>query len=102
MRSVEPREVFEEGFHIPLMRFMRDGVPDATLIKLLRTNVRTPDQTMGDIWALVGAVELMAQRLVATLGGIRPGRCPRRSPTSCSPAPRRRCATAIRALPEGT
>src|SRR3954465_11494701 len=52
VRSVEPREVFEEGFHIPLMRLMRDGVPDATLIKLLRTNVRTPDQTIGDIWAL--------------------------------------------------
>ena len=43
VRSVEPREVFEEGLHIPLMRFMRNGVADATLIKLLRTNVRTPD-----------------------------------------------------------
>ncbi len=67
VRSVEPREVFEEGFHMPLMRLERDGVADATLIKLLRTNVRTPDQTLGDIWALVGAVELMAQRLLATL-----------------------------------
>ena len=51
--------MFEEGFHIPLMRFIRDGEPDATLIRLLRTNVRTPDQTMGDIWALAGAVELI-------------------------------------------
>jgi N-methylhydantoinase B/oxoprolinase/acetone carboxylase alpha subunit len=67
VRSVEPRQVFEEGFHIPLMRFMRDGEPDRSLIKLLRTNVRTPDQTIGDIWALVGAVELMAKRLAATL-----------------------------------
>jgi N-methylhydantoinase B len=33
----------------------------------LRHNVRTPDQTLGDIWALVGAVELMAARLAATL-----------------------------------
>jgi len=30
VRSVEPREVFEEGLHIPLMRFMRNGVADAT------------------------------------------------------------------------
>src|SRR5258708_6732489 len=51
VRSVEPREVFEEGFHIPLMRLIRDGVPDATLLKLLRTNLRTPDQTVGAIWA---------------------------------------------------
>ena len=67
VRSVEPREVFEEGLHIPLMRFMRNGVADPTLIKLLRNNVRTPEQTLGDIWALVGAVELMARRLVTTL-----------------------------------
>jgi len=67
VRSVEPREVFEEGLHIPLMRLMRSGIVDVTLVKLIRTNVRTPDQTLGDIWALVGAVELMAKRLVATL-----------------------------------
>src|SRR5262249_4603538 len=67
VRSAEPRPAFEEGFHIPLMRFIRAGAPDQTLIKLLRTNVRTPDQTLGDIWALVGSVELMARRLEATL-----------------------------------
>ena len=33
-------------------------IADATLIKLLRTNVRTPDQTLGDIWALVGAARI--------------------------------------------
>jgi N-methylhydantoinase B len=71
VRSVAPREVFEEGFHIPLMRLIRHGVPDATLLKLLRTNVRTPDQTVGDIWALVGAVELMDKRLDATLDEYR-------------------------------
>ena len=42
VRSVEPREVFEEGLHIPLMRFMRDGVADATLVKLIRANVARP------------------------------------------------------------
>ena len=29
VRSVEPREVFEEGFHIPVMKFMTEGKPDA-------------------------------------------------------------------------
>ena len=38
VRSVEPREVFEEGLHIPLMRFVRNGVADATLNELLRIN----------------------------------------------------------------
>jgi Hydantoinase B/oxoprolinase len=101
VRSVEPREVFEEGLHIPLMRFMRNGVADATLIKLLRTNVRTPDQTLGDIWALVGAVELMARRLVATLEeyGQADVSALAAELFARSEAAMRR---AIRALPEGT
>ena len=101
IRSVEPRELFEEGFHIPLMRFIRDGEPDATLLRLLRTNVRTPDQTIGDIWALAGAVELIEKRVVATLeeyglGDIRElaGELFSRSEAAMR--------AAIRALPEGT
>ena len=63
IRSVDARELFEEGFHMPLMRLMRDGKPDETLLTLIRTNVRTPEQTVGDIWSQVGAVELIARRL---------------------------------------
>jgi N-methylhydantoinase B len=63
IRSVDARELFEEGFHIPLMRFLRDGQVDETLVSLIRTNVRTPDQTVGDIWSQVGAVELISNRL---------------------------------------
>jgi len=64
MRSIEPREVFEEGLHIPLMHFIRDGVTDQTLVKLLRENVRTPDETLGDVWAQVGALHLIERRVV--------------------------------------
>ena len=63
IRSVDARELFEEGFHMPLMRLLRDGKPDETLLTLIRTNVRTPEQTVGDIWSQVGAVELIARRL---------------------------------------
>src|SRR5712692_3842197 len=66
VRAIEAREVFEEGFHIPLTKLVREGRPDQTLIELLRANVRTPDQTMGDIWAQAGANELM-ERWVVTL-----------------------------------
>jgi N-methylhydantoinase B len=64
IRSVEPREIFEEGFHIPLMHFIRAGVPDQGLIALLRTNVRTPDQTLGDVWAQVSALDLIEERVL--------------------------------------
>jgi len=67
IRSVDSRELFEEGFHIPLMRLLSEGKPDEPLLTLLRTNVRTPDQTVGDIWSQVGAVELIASRLESIL-----------------------------------
>jgi N-methylhydantoinase B len=63
IRAIEAREVFEEGVHIPLSAFMREGRADDTLIGLLRANVRTPDQTLGDIWAQVSANELMDRRV---------------------------------------
>lgn len=67
IRSVDARELFEEGFHIPLMPLLRANQADETLLSLIRTNVRTPEQTVGDIWAQVGAVELIATRLTAIL-----------------------------------
>jgi N-methylhydantoinase B len=63
VRSIAPREIYEEGLHIPPTPFLRRGEPDALLVKLIRLNVRTPDQTMGDIWAQVAALEVMAARL---------------------------------------
>lgn len=64
VRSVEPRELFEEGFHIPLMKLLDKGEANETLLHLLRTNVRTPDQTVGDIFAQIGALEMMENRLI--------------------------------------
>jgi N-methylhydantoinase B len=67
VRAIEAREVFEEGFAIPLMKLQREGRTDETLLELLRANVRTPDQTAGDVWAQVGANGLMERRLVALM-----------------------------------
>ncbi|MGI9476691.1 MAG: hydantoinase B/oxoprolinase family protein [Hyphomicrobiaceae bacterium] len=101
VRSVESREVFEEGFHIPIMKLLRAGAPDATLFKLLRAAVRTPDQTEGDLWAQLTGLELMERRLVELLdeyqlpdldgfGGEVLGRC------------EKAMRAAISALPDGT
>ena len=63
IRSVDARELYEEGFHIPILPLVKGGVQDLTLIQLIRTNVRTPDQTVGDIFCHVGAVELIQKRI---------------------------------------
>src|ERR1700736_3733804 len=64
IRSPEPREVFEEGLQIPPMKLLRAGREDETLITLIRKNVRTPDETVGDLWAQVVALDLMEDRLL--------------------------------------
>ena len=67
IRAIEAREIFEEGFHIPLAKLIRAGRVDETLLQLLRANVRTPDQTVGDIWAQVSANELMERRVTGLI-----------------------------------
>jgi N-methylhydantoinase B len=67
IRAIEAREIFEEGLHIPLTRLVRAGVVDDTLVALIRANVRTPDQTLGDIWAQASANELMERRVGALM-----------------------------------
>ncbi|TDH58857.1 hydantoinase B/oxoprolinase family protein [Dankookia rubra] len=101
IRSPEPREVFEEGLQIPPLKLMRGGVADETLVALIRKNVRTPDQTMGDLWAQVVALDLMEDRLLALMQGYAlPDLTDlaREIQGRCEAAMR----DAIRALPDGT
>ncbi len=63
VRSAEAREVFEEGFHIPVMKMLNAGTLDQTFMKLLRAQVRTPDQTEGDLWAQLTGLDLLERRL---------------------------------------
>ena len=62
--SGEAREVYEEGLRIPITKlFIRDE-PNRELLKIIRANVRTPDETVGDLYAqtssnAVGARELL-------------------------------------------
>ncbi len=65
--SAEAAEVFEEGLQIPMMKLARAGVLNDDLIAIIRANVRTPDETMGDIHAQATANEAGARRLTLLL-----------------------------------
>ena len=67
IRSVEPRELFEEGFHIPLMKIINEGEADETFFAILRAQVRTPEQTVGDIYAQITALNLIEARLTTLM-----------------------------------
>jgi N-methylhydantoinase B len=61
--TTDIRDVFEEGFQVPMLKLMDEGRVDQTFISLLRKNVRVPDQVVGDLWAQVSCLELMERRL---------------------------------------
>ena len=56
-------EVFEEGLLIPITKFAERGEVQPLLIDLIRANVRTPDQTVGDMYSLAACNEAGNQRL---------------------------------------
>lgn len=60
-------EVFEEGLLIPIMKFAERHMVSQDLIRLIRANVRTPDQTMGDIYSLAASNEAGNRRLQTML-----------------------------------
>ena len=49
--SAEAREVYEEGLRVPITKLFSRGEPNRELFKIIRANVRTPDETVGDLYA---------------------------------------------------
>ncbi|WP_170574933.1 hydantoinase B/oxoprolinase family protein [Ruegeria atlantica] len=56
-------EVFEEGLLIPITKFAERGQVQDLLIQMVRANVRTPDQTVGDMYSLAACNEAGDRRL---------------------------------------
>jgi N-methylhydantoinase B len=63
----EGRDAFEEGLYIPISKYYIAGKPNEELIKLLRANVRTPNEVLGDLHAQVAANNVGGQRLLETM-----------------------------------
>ncbi len=62
--GADANSVYEEGLYIPIMKFAERGVVDQTLIKIVRGNVRQPDQLIGDLYALATCNEVGHRRLI--------------------------------------
>lgn len=65
--SHDLRDVFEEGIQIPPLKLLRAGTVDETLVAMLRENVRTPDEVIGDLWAQVAALDLIEHRVLSLM-----------------------------------
>ncbi|MGC1687708.1 MAG: hydantoinase B/oxoprolinase family protein [Candidatus Acidiferrales bacterium] len=53
--SAEAHEVYEEGLRIPITKLFDRGEPNEELVKIIRANVRTPEETVGDLYAQVSS-----------------------------------------------
>ncbi|MCP4429803.1 MAG: hydantoinase B/oxoprolinase family protein, partial [Gammaproteobacteria bacterium] len=62
--GADGNSVYEEGLYIPIMKFAERGEVDKTLIKIVRGNVREPDQAIGDFYALSTCNEIGHRRLI--------------------------------------
>jgi N-methylhydantoinase B len=61
------REVHEEGLFIPLTRLYRAGRLNEDVLRLIRWNVRTPEEVTGDIRSQVAANHVCARKVVEML-----------------------------------
>lgn len=62
--GADGQSVYEEGLYIPIMKFADRGDVDETLVRVIRGNVREPDQLIGDIFALANCNEIGHRRLI--------------------------------------
>lgn len=65
--SASASEVFEEGLRLPILKLRTAAGPNEVLEQIIRANVRTPSETMGDIYAQVAANEVGGRGLGALM-----------------------------------
>ncbi len=58
-------EIYQEGLQFPVIYLGRNYTPDPSLIELIAANVRTPDKSLGDLYAGTAALRTAESRVVS-------------------------------------
>ena len=61
-------DIFQEGLRLPPLKLIRGGVENHDVMAIIRANTRTPETTMGDLRAMLGALALGELRLAEAAG----------------------------------
>jgi len=69
--SAEAREVYEEGLRIPVMKLFDRGEVSDALLRLVRANVRLPDEVVGDLYAQAACNDAGGQALLEMMDEFR-------------------------------
>ena len=60
----DANDVYEEGLHIPILKLFQRGQPNADLFRIVRANVRSPEEVIGDLYSQVAGDAVGGQRLL--------------------------------------
>src|SRR5690625_4207318 len=63
----EGESIYEEGLHIPYLKYYNDGKVNETLQSIIEANVREPEQVLGDIRAQIVAQEVSIKHLIGMM-----------------------------------
>jgi N-methylhydantoinase B len=55
---------YEEGLDIPILKLFQAGKPNNDLFRIIRSNVRAPEEVIGDLYSQVAGDAVGAQRLL--------------------------------------
>lgn len=65
--SSDNHDVFEEGLFIPMVKLYAGGVLNEAVMEMIRWNVRTPDEVIGDIRSQIAANHVCAEKICQML-----------------------------------
>ena len=65
--SSDNHDVFEEGLFIPLVKLYEGGVLNQSVMDMIRWNVRTPDEVVGDIRSQIAANHVCSEKICQML-----------------------------------
>ena len=65
--SSDNHDVFEDGLFIPLVKLYDGGVLNEAVLDMIRWNVRTPDQVIGDIRSQIAANHVCSEKICQML-----------------------------------
>jgi N-methylhydantoinase B len=65
--SSDNHDVFEDGLFIPFVKLYHAGELNAAVLEMIRWNVRTPDEVIGDIRSQISANHVCAEKICRML-----------------------------------
>ncbi|MFT5132378.1 MAG: N-methylhydantoinase B [Gammaproteobacteria bacterium] len=66
--AADTKDFYEEGLKVPVVKLCRAGVMDTMVTDFIKSNVRIPDQVMGDIEAAITAAKTGEARVMQFMG----------------------------------